>query len=983
MSSPKPKRKRVLALSGTAGIATAIVAAALPVLTGSSAASAQEASPLPVTVTPDPSYQHPEFEGWGASIVWSGNATGGYPDQIREQLADMVFGDQGLNLNIARFNIGGGNAPDISSDYMKDGADMPGYWAAPEGITHEDKDWWDPDDPDHWNWDADANQRWWIDRIKDEVTHWEAFSNSPPYFQTVSGYVSGGFDSAQDQIRTDTLDEFAIYLTEVMDHLEQTHGIEFDTVDPLNEPNTDYWGTTLGPDGVQPTGGRQEGAHAGPALQQQVIQALAERLPQADTDAVIAAMDETNPGTFTSNWNAYGDQARAAVDQMNVHTYGTGGRTSVRDLAKGEDKTLWMSEVEGSFHSPTDYETMETGLGIADRITDDLRELEPSAWVFWQPIEDAAPQQEGGGNWGSIHVPFDCTAEDTLETCPIRTNTKYDTIRNFTHYIEPGDRMIGVDDDSTVAALKSSGEAASVVHTNNGEDPREITLDLSKFGTVAADATVTPVVTGTDGALVEGEPVQVADSSATLTVPGKSVTTLLVDGVSGVAPDAALVQDGHVYRLTGVQSGHSMAPGEDGGVVIRTEDPAAVDQMWSIGKLTGGDTNRERYEVVNAATGGRLAVAEDDALVLEDASGDPGARAQWTMSSTGDGDWTFVNAATGRLPDVWGHSTEDGATVGTYTPTSGDNQLWAVTDETVQDIQDVHAYTVPDLKPELPDTVTPVYRDGPRGELAVTWDYPEKGEWKKPQVIKIRGKAYDALGNKHRPTAIVAVDTFGATETAEARTYEGGVPDLPETVVALGDNGSRVEVPATWDAPPEGAFDETGTVALGGTAELVDGSTLEATVEVEVTEPVEVNAALDDGVTTSATFTEPGYSTEGLRNGTENDKAWSNWVSGDKRTEDAITFTLPAERDVTRVVSHFYSDGGRASYADTLQVQYLAADGSWVDAGDPVAVGTDPSPVIDVAVDAPTTAIRVAMTVGDVGWITMSEIEVYAKAPAP
>ena len=63
------------------------------------------------------------------------------------------------------------------------------------------------------------------------------------------------------------------------------------------------------------------------------------------------------------------------------------------------------------------------------------------------------------------------------------------------------------------------------------------------------------------------------DRSATLTVPAKSVTTFLVEGVSGVARDAALVQPGHVYRLQGAQSGKSLAPSDDGsGVVIRTTD---------------------------------------------------------------------------------------------------------------------------------------------------------------------------------------------------------------------------------------------------------------------------------------------------------------------------------------------------------------------------------------------------------------------------
>ncbi|MBP2327955.1 O-glycosyl hydrolase [Kibdelosporangium banguiense] len=624
-----------------------------------------------VTIRIDPSYQQPAFEGWGTSLVWFANVTGGYPEPIRRQLVDMLFGEDGLNLNIARYNIGGGNAPDVRKNYMKAGATMPGFWQAPPGTTRDDTQWWDPANPQHWDWTADANQRWWVDQIKDKVTRWEAFSNSPPWFQTVNGYVSGGFDPSTDQIRADRVDQFATYLVRVTEKLEQAHGIKFDTIAPLNEPNTPYWGTQLGPDG-QPTGGRQEGAHAGPELQQKVVLALDRALDTATTRATVSAMDETNPSVFTQNWNAYSGPARGAVDQLNVHTYGTDMRTSARDIAKGADRNLWMSEVEGTWGTGTDFTGMEPGLGIATRIVEDMRELEPSAWVFWQPVEDSVPQAQAGKNWGSIHIPFTCTAADTPQTCPIRANTKFHTIRNFTHYIRPGDRFVKVDDPSSTAALKPHGVGATVVHVNNSTAARNVTLDLSRVGVVTSRASVTPVVTSADGALVRGTPVRVKDQRATLAVPAKSVTTFLVDGVAGVSPDAATVKPGRMYQLKGVQSGKSLTPnGDASGVVIRTSG-----QDWALQKVTGGTSNRERYAIVNAASGKQLAVRANE-VVLQPPSADPSA--QWVMSTTGDGTWTFVNVATGRLLDVAGQSTADGARVSSWTPTSGPNQRWIVT----------------------------------------------------------------------------------------------------------------------------------------------------------------------------------------------------------------------------------------------------------------------------------------------------------------
>ncbi|CAM5655767.1 hypothetical protein SALBM311S_04856 [Streptomyces alboniger] len=424
----RTRSRRFLGAAALTALATGAALLSVP-------AQAQTGAVASVTVQPDPSYKAEKFEGWGTSLVWFANATGDYPPEIREKLAKLLFGDDGLALNIARYNIGGGNAPDVK-DYLRAGGAVEGWWKAPAGTTREDTDWWSADDPADWNKNADATQRWWVDRIKKDITHWETFSNSPPWFMTESGYVSGGFDANKDQLKTDSVDDFAAYMAGATKRLEKAEGIKVDTVDPFNEPNTGYWGTKLGADG-EPVGGRQEGAHIGPELQQKVLAALAPALKKAKVKSDISAMDETNPSIFAQNWNTYSQASRDLVDQMNVHTYGTGQRTTVRDLAKAADKPLWMSEVEGDWGDGQSFTDMRPGLGLAQQMVNDLRELEPTAWVFWQPVEDYDNMKPGGesakgGNWGSIQLPFSCTSKDTLKSCPIYTNTKFDTARNFT-----------------------------------------------------------------------------------------------------------------------------------------------------------------------------------------------------------------------------------------------------------------------------------------------------------------------------------------------------------------------------------------------------------------------------------------------------------------------------------------------------------------------------------------------------------------------
>lgn len=969
-----------------AGTVAALTAGFLFGTPASAAPPGPSAEPLPegVTVRPDPSYQGDAFEGWGTSLVWFANATGDYPDEIREELAEMVFGEDGLNLNIARYNIGGGNAPDVE-DYLRAGGAVEGWWKAPEGTTREDVDWWDPGNPDHWNPDADQTQRWWVDRIKEDITHWEAFSNSPPWFQTVSGYVSGGFNSSADQLKTESIDEFNAYLLGAVERLEDAHRISIDTLDPFNEPNTPYWGTQLGADG-EPTGGRQEGAHMGPELQQKVLRSLAEQLPEADTDAVISAMDETNPGTFATNWNSYPQDIRDVVSQMNVHTYGTGQRTTVRDLAKAADKPLWMSEVGGSWGNGQDFESMASGLGMAGRIADDLRELEPSAWVLWQPVEDYNNMKPGGesaagANWGSIQMPFNCTSEDTLESCPIYTNTKYNTIRNYTHYIKPGDRLISVNDTVSTAAVSDGG--ATVVHINDTADARTVNLDLTAFGKISPQATVTPVVSDVDDALTVGEPVTVGRNGVvSLEVSAESVTTFVIEGVSGVAKDAALIQEGHAYRLEGYQSGKSLVPSAEGAQIVTT-DPASADQLWNIAPLEDSGTNRARFSITTADGASQLAVV-DTSVVLLDAAPVPAPEAQWIRSTTGDGTYTFVNVASGRVLEVGGQATADGSPATTWFPNSGVNQRWTVIDETVLGAQEPTVFTLPGVTPELPATVVPVYRNGARGELPVTWKTPNENRWAKPGTVKVHGAATDALGNTHKVTAVVTVDTLVSTEPARAKTFIGGKPELPTTVTAVASAGGTTSIPVTWDDAPEGTFAEAGVATLTGTADVGDGTTLPATVRVQVTEPGAGNAADDDGTSIAATFTEPGYSTGGLRNGDLRDKAWSNWKSGAKNVSDALTAQLAEPSTVSGVVVHFYRDGGHLSFAESVQVQTLNEAGEWVNAGGPVLVDPDqqPGPVVEVPFDGVLTdSVRVILTARDNTHMTVSEFEVLTKAP--
>ncbi|ROP56639.1 Ig-like protein group 4 [Rathayibacter sp. PhB185] len=1036
------KAGRIAALATSAALAAGALLA-LP----AAAAPAQAADAF--RITPNPAAAGESFEGWGTSLVWFANATGNYPEALREELYQKVFGDDGLDLNIARYNIGGGNASDVK-DYLRPGGAVEGWWkqnpagdAATYGGTstnYADRDAllakWNAGDASSYDWTSDETQRWWVEKLAEEkqISHWEAFANSAPYFMTESGYVSGGFNASSEQLKPAAEAKFAQYLATVTAHMEDEYGIEFDTLDPFNEPNTNYWGTQL-TNGV-PTGGRQEGMHMGPTRQADLIPDVAAALDASSSDAGIAAMDETNPSIFKTNWAAYSAAVRAEVDRMNVHTYGTSDRLAVRDLAKQADKDLWMSEIEGNWVAGYDPVNIENGLGIAGRINDDLRELEPKAWVLWQPVEDLYNMSPKGENlnWGSIFIDLDCkpyqeagaevwksarrvadAGGDSTKApaCGVETNSKFNTIRNFTKFIHEGDHLMPTNDTSSTAAVRGDGSGATVVHTNTAATAKTVVLDLSRFGSIAAGATVTPYVTTqaasaaapTGNALVAKPAVAIDRESrtATVTVPAKSVTSFSIDGVSGVADSAPALRDGHRYQLVGTQSGKALTGNPTGAATtittLATDSAAAAKQSWTVREVAPGEREATRRVVLQNADGRVLGAtsAGTDLRTLSVDAAKADAATRWIVSTTDGTAYTLVNESIGLSLDVNGQSSTENTTVGVYGSNGGANQSWTLRDLAPSSAQTVAVRTTVGVAPTLPASIAPQYAWGTGAPVAVTWQRPADSAYAAAGRVEVTGTATDLFGQSIPVTALVDVGGLTATDPASLTVAAGASvaavqAAAPATVPArVGASTSTFAVPVTWDWTPltTASLAAPGSVTISGTA-TADGQTLPATLTVLVTAGTLRNFNPDAGIVATATSSESGYGPERTRNGVDGDKGWSNWTSGTKAAQSSLTYTFPATRQVQQASVQFQRDGG-TSWAQSYQLQYQGASSStWTavpgyESAVALAAPADGTAPTLNATFAPVTAkaFRVVMNAYANTHLIVSETKLYESVASP
>ena len=115
------------------------------------------------------------FQGWGSSLCWWAHRIG-YSPVLTKKAAELFYSDKGLNLNIMRYNKGGGDDP-THKHIKRTDSEVPGW-------LYYDKD----SDTYTYKYDADSNQ---LNVLKEcyeasgEDAYVEVFSNSPPYFINV------------------------------------------------------------------------------------------------------------------------------------------------------------------------------------------------------------------------------------------------------------------------------------------------------------------------------------------------------------------------------------------------------------------------------------------------------------------------------------------------------------------------------------------------------------------------------------------------------------------------------------------------------------------------------------------------------------------------------------------------------------------------------------------------------------------------------
>lgn len=461
------------------------------------------------------------FEGWGTSLCWWANRVG-FSEKMAKDSARLFFSkEEGLGLNIMRYNIGGGDDP-THNHITRTDSEMLGWWKYDE----EKKEF-------VFNGDTDKNQLAVLlegYKASGNDAYVEAFSNSPPYYMTVSGCSSGSKSAIATNLKKSQVEPFAKYLAEVCDYIQTHRNIKIKSLAAMNEPFTNYW---------RYFSEKQEGCHVSPGkMQSSVIIATAKALKERNIDNIIVtATDETNTKLQYKALKKLSAEALDIVGRISTHTYEK-ATPKVGELARNLGKNIWMSETDWSGVSGENAGEMGPALWLCEKIIEDINTIKPSAWVIWQIV--AAYISRVPDSKGRLDMPempdltkgFWGTAFADIDNEEIYLTQKYYAFGQFSRYIRPGMSIVHTDKKSLGAYDKNSGRLVLVCVNTKAQD-EEISVAFHTFDKEMRK--ITPI--RTSGSIKDGEhwnelgSFTVQENEFNFTLKGNSVTTFIIDKI--------------------------------------------------------------------------------------------------------------------------------------------------------------------------------------------------------------------------------------------------------------------------------------------------------------------------------------------------------------------------------------------------------------------------------------------------------------------
>ena len=413
-------------------------------------------APLTLSINLSETYQ--EMDGFGASGCWTFQEIG-KDEQAAKNAAQLLYGDDGMKLNILRYNIGAGSV-ETDHGYEEDTRPTESFFISENYKSKESFS-----DPANYDFTRDKNAM----RVLDEclktgnIKTVTLFANSPHYLLTKNGKAHSDTKHT-DNLPEENFEAFSDYLLIIADFFRQKFSSLENPpkiyISPVNEPQWSWGGKTV----------VQEGCHYEPKTLAKFLDVFYRKLQAYNKEhGAEIAPDFFDCGGYTdkSKYKKYISEMKKypyfdELESLSFHSYeGKNKRLGRKIFSSYSDKKL-----KGKAYRMSEFCEMrlgtsfkiERGLHTAGVIMKDLTILSATEWSWWL----------GASHYGFEDGLIYYEPENLAEfTCTKR----YYCMAQFSRYISAGDLRVMVtktdflnfDGTESCAFLKPDGSVVLVI----------------------------------------------------------------------------------------------------------------------------------------------------------------------------------------------------------------------------------------------------------------------------------------------------------------------------------------------------------------------------------------------------------------------------------------------------------------------------------------------------------------------------------------
>ncbi|HEV8370311.1 MAG TPA: glycoside hydrolase [Pyrinomonadaceae bacterium] len=423
-----------------------------------------------VTVNVDYNNSRQTVEGFGASATWVANDIDAFSPAKQTQILDLLY-----NTSIAGAGL----------SWVRVGSFLCNFNPS-QGVY----DW------NHWGIQSEMR---WLQRVNASygVNKYMVSSWSPPAWMKDNNSCTNG-----GHVLSQYYPSLAALKVQWLNNAKSQLGFEAQVQSVQNEPST-----RTSYDSCEWTSSEINtfvASHLQPALA---------------SSGLVAKIMAPEPAIYSNFDNAWGfpllndPAARAAISIVGTHGY---GRTDKFDTPCNScsqyNKPIWQTEdsnLDGRYNG-----SIDDGLTWSTEIYKALNGGRFSAWFYWWVMT------LNNDNQGLINA--------NISTDSFQVPKRLYVLGQFSKFIRPGSVMLGStssDSSLQVTAVRPTTGGVAVVLANTGRNAHTVTVNLVAL--TNPPTTVTPYRTSATENQAQLNPVNVFSGGFTITVPAKSIVTMV------------------------------------------------------------------------------------------------------------------------------------------------------------------------------------------------------------------------------------------------------------------------------------------------------------------------------------------------------------------------------------------------------------------------------------------------------------------------